>query len=398
MKFRLIIDELIPVDEDKLSSVFDVQRLATRAMDYRDFWRDADGVLLRSKTDITPELLKGSKVTFIGSATVGTDHLKVGADFLKEQKIMFAHAPKESTESVVAWTVAVLLELMDKHKAKLADIKQKTIGIIGVGNIGSRMEEIFKVLKAKEILLCDPKFGKKSVPFEEVVKKADILLFHPSYQYEGEHSSHYLISEDNWESLKKDVLVINASRGAVTSNAALKEALSKKQIKGLALDVYENEPKTNFIIPPLPYEMDSDLLKVLDIGTPHIAGHSMDGKHLGADKIVKDAAEFFKVKGLEDYESPITFKPEPEIEITEFDVEKDLLPLVQKLMKIDYTSKTFLEKPEDIPPNFTMIRRNYTRNEEFQRRDFNYYTVKPKDFTLKPDDAKLLKALGFKVG
>lgn len=388
-KYKLVVDELIPMDLGRLAAHFEIKKLTTSAMSDPQHWRGADGALIRSKTEVTIALLEASGVKFVGSTTVGMDHIKASESDLKSLGIKLVHAPNESREAVVAWTLSAMLELMEAQQIPLSQLAKMTVGIVGVGNIGSRMASISRLLGVGRLLLCDPILGQQSRSYQQVHQEADILLFHPSYHPIGQNVNHHLIHEDNWRSLKEHALIINASRGAVTANLALKAAKKAGQIGGLALDVFEHEP-----------DVDQRLIEVSEIATPHIAGHSMDGKHQGADKVIRDAAHFFGIEQLKDYQSPIDFRPSPEIVLRAFDREADLTKLLRRLTNVAHTSSAFKSGSGPALARFGSIRKSYTQDIAHQRRDFSYYkiTISAKGAKLAAQDVDLLKNIGFRIG
>ncbi len=234
---------------------------------------EADVLLVRSVTKVDEELLQSSPVRFVGSATIGTDH--VDQDYLRKRGIAFAHAPGSNAQSVVEYVMAVLLAAHAEWGTALAG---KSVGIVGCGHIGGRLAERLPYLGVR-VLRCDPLLAEAAegagqthdyISLETVLAEADVVTLHTPLTRTGPYATHHLIGGGELAAMRPDALIINASRGAVVDNAALREALEAGQIGGAVVDVWENEPTP-----------DPGLVSLTQIATPHIAGYSFDGKVRG---------------------------------------------------------------------------------------------------------------------
>ncbi len=245
--------------------------------------KDADALLVRTRTKCNTALLEGSSVKFIATATIGFDHIDAG--FCASKGIKWTNAPGCNSGSVMQYIAAALAHLSGKYEF---DYTEKTIGIVGVGNIGSKVARLASLLGMK-VLLNDPPRERKEkegdfVSLEEIQGKADIITFHVPLIKEGVDKTHHLFDEGFLKKIKAETILLNSSRGKVVSNSVLKNALKENKVKAAVLDVWENEP-----------HIDPELLQLVDIGTPHIAGYSADGKAMGTVLSIQAISSFFKL-------------------------------------------------------------------------------------------------------
>ena len=378
---KIVADANIPFVTECFSSIGEVTAIGGREMTP---WiiADADILLVRSITPVGVDLLAGSKVRFVATATIGFDHIDM--DFLRQNKIGFVSAPGSNANSAAEYVIAGLLEIGQRHKIDLAG---KSIGIIGVGNVGSRVAKKCAAL-GMHVYLNDPPLQRqtgdaKYLPIEELYD-CDFITVHTPLTFGGPDKTHHLINEDFLSSLKEGCVFINASRGGVVDSSALKTAIRSDRLKAAVLDVWENEPN-----------IDIELLGMVDIGTPHIAGYSLDGKIAGLIMIYKATCEHF---GLEPKYDAGDFLPEPAV--PEVKLDKDisheqqvLAGVVQDVYRInrdDENLRQVLDKSaEEIGPYFDSLRKNYPARREFQ----NTRVVIP---NANPALAEKLKGIGFR--
>ncbi|PKL46570.1 MAG: erythronate-4-phosphate dehydrogenase [Planctomycetes bacterium HGW-Planctomycetes-1] len=344
-----------------------------------DILKDADALLVRSITKVNKDLLDGTKVKFVGTATIGFEHINL--DYLAANDIGFSSAPGSNANSVAEYIVSALLNLSDKHKF---DISKKSIGIVGVGNVGSKVEKKTRALGMK-VVLNDPPLkrqtnDKKYRPLEEILD-CDIVTLHTPLTYEGEDKTFHLADEKFFKSLKKDAIFFNTCRGGVHNTAALKNAITSEKIKACVLDVWGKEP-----------DIDVELVKMVDFGTPHIAGYSYDGKVAGMIMIYNAFCKHF---GIEPKSTAKNFLPPPQIEriVINEQEQKPLSAAVNMLYDIkmdDAKLRRIIDEPaETHGAYFDSLRKNYHIRREFQN---THVSIK---------DAKLIKifsGLGFKTG
>lgn len=238
--------------------------------------RKADLLIVRSETKVNAQLLEGSSVRFVGTVTIGTDH--VDEDYLASRRITFVSAPGSNSNSVAEYLAAALLAWSRKTGSPLAG---KTIGVVGVGNVGSKVARVARVL-GMNVILNDPPLARKTGnpqyrPIEELYD-ADFITLHVPLTKEGPDATYHLFDKKKISFLRKGSVLINTSRGPVVEAEALLAALREGHLSAAILDVWEGEPVIN-----------TELLREVMIGTPHIAGYSLDGK-LNACRMVYEAA------------------------------------------------------------------------------------------------------------
>lgn len=298
---KIVADQNIPFVKECFSSIGDVAVVQGRQIT-PDTVRTADILLVRSVTKVDQRLLAGSKVKFVATATIGTDHLDI--DYLRKNGIGFASAPGSNANSVAEYIVAALLTISEKYHI---DLFGKSIGIIGVGHVGGLVAAKTAAL-GMNLFLNDPPLRRQTndsqyLPLHELYG-CDYITFHTPLTFSGIDKTLHLADQKFFDSLKKGAVFLNTSRGAVHDTDALKNAIKKKHLLSGVLDVWENEP-----------HIDSELLEIADIATPHIAGYSYDGKLAGLFMIYDAVCSFLKIKpyhNLNDFLAPSSI---PKIEL-----------------------------------------------------------------------------------
>ncbi|MEI6678599.1 MAG: 4-phosphoerythronate dehydrogenase PdxB [Mariniphaga sp.] len=277
---KIIIDDKIPYITGALEPFADVLYLPGNKTT-PEIVKDADAIITRTRTNCNESLLAGSGVKFIASATIGYDHIDTA--YCEKSGITWTNAPGCNSKSVEQYIASALMALAEKKKFLLTD---KTIGIVGVGNVGSKVARLCEILGMK-VLLNDPpraraEGGKSFVELDELLEKADIISLHVPLNLDGEDKTYHLTDERFLSHTKKNPIVINSCRGEVTDTQALKSALLSGLISGAVIDCWENEP-----------DLDQELLGLVDLGTPHIAGYSRDGKANGTLMSIRALSKFF---------------------------------------------------------------------------------------------------------
>ena len=271
MKF--VIDENIAFAKEAFSRFGELLLINGREINNK-ILSDTDVLIVRSITDVNEQLLKSTKIRFVGTATIGTEHIDI--NFLEKKNISFADAKGCNADSVAEYVFAALLNVAVKKNISL---RNKTIGVIGVGNIGSRVVNYADALGLKVLKNDPPKeregIGSNYVSLDEALS-ADIVTLHVPMNKSGTDKTFHLLDENKMRIIKESAILINTSRGAVIDNEALLKIMSSKKLY-VILDVWEGEPLIN-----------SDLLERVDIGTAHIAGYSLEGKVNGT-KMIYDA-------------------------------------------------------------------------------------------------------------
>lgn len=274
---NIIADENLAYPVELFSQFGNVQLVNGRKIT-NSILRNADVLMIRSVTEVNESLLDGTKIKFVGSATIGTDHIDI--DYLKSKGITFAHAPGCNSYAVAEYVTASLIYTAVKNKFSLKD---RTIGIVGIGNVGSKVAGFCKAL-GMNVLKNDPPLFRQgklsdSVPLNHLLE-ADIISLHVPLTFEGEDKTYHLFDEEKLGLLKNNALLINTARGAVIDNNALTRILKKKNLN-VVLDVWENEP-----------DILGGLVDQILIGTPHIAGYTLEGKVNGSVMICEALADF----------------------------------------------------------------------------------------------------------
>ncbi len=279
-KPHIIIDDKIPFIKGILEPYATVRYLSGAAFTAADV-KDADALIIRTRTKINSGLLQNSKVQFIATATIGHDHIDKA--YCQKNGINWTNAPGCNAESVNQYVLSALASLSNKYKFCL---KGKTIGIVGVGNVGSKVANSAKALGMNVLLNDPPREAQESssqfVSIEQIKKEADIITFHVPYINAWPYKTDELFDMDFMYQLKAGCYIINSSRGEVCNVAALKHGIKKGLIKSAVLDVWQNEPT-----------IDRELLEQVFIATPHIAGYSVDGKANGTAMSVQAISKHF---------------------------------------------------------------------------------------------------------
>lgn len=257
--------------------------LPDRAIGHTDL-RDADALIVRSKTTVDAALLKGTRVHFVGTATAGTDHLDV--EFLNEADVAWCAARGCNADSVAEYVVASLLYLARRHGVQLAG---RALGVIGVGEIGGRVVRKAEALGMR-VLRNDPPLRLATgdagfLELDEVLREADFLTLHVPLTERGAYPTRHLADCHFFEHAKAGCVFINTSRGEVADSEGLLFALEKGAVSHAVLDVWEREP---FI--------SRELLAKADLGTPHIAGYSFEGRLNGTLQVYREACHYLEVE------------------------------------------------------------------------------------------------------
>ncbi|HAG03208.1 MAG TPA: 4-phosphoerythronate dehydrogenase, partial [Leclercia adecarboxylata] len=269
---KILVDENMPYARELFSRLGEVKAVPGRPIPVAEL-DDADALMVRSVTKVNEALLSGKAVKFVGTATAGTDH--VDDAWLKQAGIGFSAAPGCNAIAVVEYVFSSLLMLAERDGFSLAD---RTVGIVGVGNVGSRLQKRLEALGIRT-LLCDPPRADRGDEgdfhsLDELVAECDVLTFHTPLFKDGPYKSLHLADEALISRLKPGTILINACRGPVVDNAALLKRLDAGQALSVVLDVWEPEPDLNV-----------DLLNKVDIGTAHMAGYSLEGNERGTTQV-----------------------------------------------------------------------------------------------------------------
>ncbi len=257
--------------------------------------RDADALIVRTRTRCDAALLKDSRVQFIATATIGYDHIDTA--YCDAHNIYWTNAPGCNADSVCQYIESVLLLLQREQGINLAT---STIGVVGIGHVGTRVAEMAKAWGMR-VLCCDPPREERGeqgfVSLDQIAREADIITLHTPLTHDGKHSTFHLADETFFASLGRKPWFINTSRGETTDTKALQHALDKGQVKQCIIDVWEHEP-----------HIDLALLKRCYIGTPHIAGYSADGKACATQMALEAMAAHFGLGDIPTITPPAPLK------------------------------------------------------------------------------------------
>ncbi|WP_312974118.1 4-phosphoerythronate dehydrogenase PdxB [Atlantibacter hermannii] len=369
---KILVDENMPYARDLFARLGEVTAVPGRPIPVEEL-DDADALMVRSVTKVNSQLLDGKNVRFVGTATAGTDH--VDQDYLAQAGIAFSAAPGCNAIAVVEYVFSALLMLAERDGFQLTD---RTVGIVGVGNVGGRLQKRLEALGVRT-LLCDPPRAANGEPgdfqpLDKLVEEADILTFHTPLYKDGPYKTWHLADEALISRLKPGAILINACRGAVVDNAALLKCLEAGQKLSTVLDVWEPEPDLNVA-----------LLEKVDIGTAHIAGYTLEGKARGTTQVFEAYSAFI---GKPQQIALDTLLPAPEFgRITlhgplDQATLKRLVHLVYDVRRDDAP----LRKVAGVAGEFDKLRKHY-----LERREWSSLFVQCDDASA----AALLSALGF---
>ena len=265
--------------------------------------KDADAVVIRSKTKVTPELLDGTAICFVGIATAGVDHMDLVC--LEDRGIAWTTSGGCNANSVSEYIVSALLSLVQRHGLILSDL---TLGVIGVGHVGSAVAQKATALGMK-VLLNDPPRRLQDndpnlYPLDRVLQDSDIVTLHVPLTEAGPFSTRRLVNCRFFEQMKPGSLFLNASRGEVVDSDALLNAMDHGMVLAAALDVWEHEPCIR-----------EDVLNRVDLGTPHIAGYSVEGRVNGTRMVFDGLCSFFELSPDVPFEQLIPAAPKHVINV-----------------------------------------------------------------------------------
>lgn len=368
---KIIADKNIPFLKGVIENYGEVTYLP--GIDFtHDTIKDADAIIVRTVTHLNERVLKNTHVRLICTATIGFDH--IDTSYCAENNITWKNAPGCNSGSVEQYIVSSLI-IIARKKGFL--LKNKVIGIIGVGNVGKKVARACKTLGMK-VLLNDPirqlaEDDNSFVSIEQIQEEADIVTFHVPLSKDGAYKTYHMGDRNFFLSFKKRPIIINSARGAIIDTLAIKEALRKEWISGAIIDCWENEP-----------EIDLEYMNLVDIATPHIAGYSADGKANATRMSLENLANFYNLD-----KTPISLvkAPDPAHPYVDMDgylssknkIENIILKTYNPLL--DYAR--FMEAPE----RFSWLRSDYPL-----RREYHAYTVEHAE---RPD-REILDRLGFK--
>ena len=367
---KIVADNTVPYLKGVAEPIADVTYLTSNEFT-PDRIHDADALIVRSIDKCTRELLEGSRVRLITSATIGFDH--IDTRYCDEVGITWKNSPGCNAVSVAQY---VLAGLITTALRKGETLQGKTIGIVGVGHVGKEVEKLCTAYGMK-VLRNDPPRAEAEgesgfVPLDTIAAQADIITFHTPLTKEGRFATRHLADAAFFGKLRRKPWFINASRGAVHDTQALLQARKEGKVGELIIDCWENEPR-----------IDRELLAAAAIATPHIAGFSADGKANGTRMCLENIEAFFGVKVEKIGEVVPPAPANPIIDLNAFTgnrIEQAILATFDPLA----VDKALREEPD----KFEWFRANYRHPREYRAYTIAHAT---------PGEAALLRNLGFRI-
>ncbi len=372
---RIVADDKIPFLKGALEGVARVDYIPGVEISNSDLL-DADVLITRTRTICNQDLLEGTKVRFIASATIGIDH--IDTEYCRLNGITWANAPGCNSSSVRQYVISTLLYLA--HLRQL-DLSALTIGVVGIGNVGSKVAGAAKAL-GMNVLQNDPprqrKEGTKDfVELSEILNYADIISLHVPLTRGGEDNTLEMVNREFIERIKQGGVLINTSRGNVVNESALLDSIKRGKLSDVVLDVFENEPGINL-----------ELLGALTLGTPHIAGYSLDGKANGTKMSIRAISKFFNLDL--DYWEPGSIPHHENIELLADASNENDQELIWNLFRQTYDVSSDAGRLRQEPGAFERLRGDYPL-----RREPHAYSVRL--FQGNTELNNRLEALGFSV-
>ncbi|WP_096618901.1 4-phosphoerythronate dehydrogenase [Candidatus Enterovibrio altilux] len=353
---NILIDENMPYAAKLFSKFGNVTAKMGRTLTAEDLI-GVDALMIRSVTKVNHALIKNAnRLRFVGTATTGTDHVDINV--LTERGIYFTAAPGCNKVGVAEYVISALLVLSQQHHFLLTDRK---IGIIGAGQIGSYLSDCLNALNVP-YLLSDPFKEEEHDPrqfnsLETLLAECDVITLHTPITRTGEHPTYHLISQQELVALKPNTILINAARGPVINNRALKTALQNSQLTAV-LDVFEFEP-----------EVDLELLPLLAFATPHIAGYGLEGKVRGTAMIYNSYCEFLgNFDERIEASSLLPVAPIPRVSLNQQWNTVDLMALCRRVYDIRRDDSDFrcaMANVREQRTSFDRLRKNYWSRREY---------------------------------
>ena len=370
---KILADQNMPLVEQYFAELGSVERFDGRSLKSEQLI-DVDVLLTRSVTQVNEALLSdANKLKFVGTATIGVDH--IDTDLLNQRDITFTSAPGCNAIAVAEYVLSSIFALMQENACTL---EGKTIGIVGVGSIGSCLREKLSALNVT-VLLCDPPKHDAGLldehcDLDTLLTQSDIVTFHVPLVKAGVHSTLHLMNKARLKTLKSGVILINASRGDVIDNHALLEVMQNGANLDLVLDVWENEPT-----------ILTELLEYVRFASVHIAGHTLEGKARGTQMLYQALCN---LEGLTANKSLADFLPKPSFtdvllqDTFSIDDLGQLIHLVYDVRRDDGILRRHLAQQ-----GFDSLRKNYPI-----RREFNTVNIRGAGV-----NTSMLSALGFNI-
>jgi len=372
---KIIIDDKIPYIQGAFEEVAEVIYLPGPKTT-PEIVKDADAIVTRTRTSCNEKLLSGSSVKFIATATIGYDH--IDTEYCDKAGIHWTNAPGCNSKSVEQYIASTLMVLAERKKLQLKDV---CIGVVGVGNVGSKVANVCNLLGMK-VLLNDPPRERAEGPeafvsLQRIVDEANIITLHVPLNQKGEDATFHLGNTAFLESLKRKPVLINSCRGEVIETKAVKTALKTGKLSGFVCDCWENEP-----------DIDLELLGMTDLATPHIAGYSKDGKATGTRMSVQAISNYFDL-GLNNWlPKGVELPDHPYIELD--GTGKNEQEIISTAILSTYDIRNDDKLLRNNSDHFEQLRGDYPT-----RREYPAFTIIPTH--IENNVLGILRNLGFKI-
>ena len=373
---KIVADNKIPFLKGVFEPVAEVVYISGASIKKEDII-DADAIIVRTRTLCNAQLLEGTSVKMVATATIGTDHFDI--PWLEKSSIKWVNALGCNSSSVCQYIGSVLSLLIKEG----LNPPNTTIGIVGAGMVGSKVAKLAEAFGMR-VLLNDPprQRNEKNTSFCDLkilLNESDIVTFHTPLSKTGIDATYHLFNDSALQLLKEGAIIINSSRGEVTGTNTLLKGIESKKISKVILDVWENEPDIN-----------RELLKKVWIGTPHIAGYSADGKANGTTMSVQAISRFFNL-GLDNWQPDLISVPKNSvIEINHSD--KKTYEIIAETILHTYNVKNDDARLRNNSGLFEKQREDYPL-----RREFGIWEVAFSGNTERDETQDILKEMGLKI-
>ena len=376
----IVADENIPLLDAFFQGFGEIRRYPGRSLDAASV-READILLVRSVTKVDRHLLEGSRVQFVGTCTIGTDHLDL--DYFDQVGIRWSSAPGCNARGVVDYVLGSLLTLADLEGASLPE---RVYGVVGAGQVGGRLVSVLRALGWK-VMVCDPlrqaAEGGDYVELDTLLQACDVISLHTPLERGGQYPTWHLFGPAELAKLRPGAWLINASRGAVVDNGALRALLQQRDDLHAVLDVWEGEP-----------QVDLQLADLCTVATPHIAGYSLDGRQRGTAQIYRALCQHL---GVNEVIQLADLLPRPPVAQIELDAEVDLQWALAMLCRAVYDPRrddadfrrSLSEDVQHQRAAFDALRKHYPPRREIEGLSVRIHGSSP-------ELARLIDALGAK--
>ncbi|EKT4567444.1 4-phosphoerythronate dehydrogenase PdxB [Pseudomonas putida] len=353
----IVADENIPLLDAFFQGFGEIRRYPGRSLDAASV-KDADILLVRSVTKVDRQLLEGSRVRFVGTCTIGIDHLDL--DYFAEAGIRWSSAPGCNARGVVDYVLGSLLTLAELDGVALPE---RVYGVVGAGEVGGRLVRVLHGLGWK-VLVCDPlrqaAEGGDYVSLETILQQCDVISLHTPLQRGGQYPTWHLLGQAQLAQLRPGAWLVNASRGPVVDNVALRELLLDREDVHAVLDVWEGEP-----------QVDLTLADLCTLATPHIAGYSLDGRQRGTAQIYQALCRFL---GVNEQVRLAELLPKPPLAQIELDASTDLSWALATLCRAVYDPRrddadfrrSLSDDPQQQRAAFDQLRKQYPPRREIE--------------------------------